>query len=147
MNLRQFDFAVFGLAGVFYADLDKLGARTDSCVHAASGNQFGLGVFVGRESFEEGDKVVVREVGVVAAKEAADVAAGKAGLPGEVGLCEAPAFCLALECHSEIAHEFAFMESTWFIVRPAKSERNFFVPLVAVYANSTDLQRKNLPSP
>src|SRR5262249_2398951 len=54
----------------------------------------------GQDRFE----VFVGEVCVIAAEEAADVAARQAGLARKIHLCELALFSLALECNTEVAH-------------------------------------------
>jgi len=126
MNMRQFDISIGGLGGVFKTDLNKVGGWSNSDVHAAGGSEFGLGAFVGSEGLEYGDEVVVGEVGVIAAEEAIDVAAGKASTFGEVFLLKIPPFCFALKCYSKITHELVYADGSWFATFSRKTGRKFF---------------------
>jgi len=148
MNFRQFDLAITGLAGVFNANVDKLGLWDASgtcllsCIHAVSGNQFGLGAFVCAEHLENGNEVIIGKVGVIAGQESIDVAAGQACAFGEITLHEIPPFCFALKCYSKITHEIAYANGSWFATFSRKIGRKFFVQTVSQYGIATELQSK-----
>jgi len=88
----------------FNADLDEVRARSDAGIHAAGGDQFGLGDLVGGKDFEDGDEVLVGEVVRLATEQTADVALGQATRPCEFALIQAAAFGQALEGGAEITH-------------------------------------------
>src|SRR5262249_13523988 len=90
MNFRKFQFSFLCWRGVPDLDLHQVGARVASgtclCIHAAGGDDLGLGVFA--ERAEQGDEVVIGDVLLFARKDAGDVAAREAGKPPDVGLLE-----------------------------------------------------------
>lgn len=73
-------------------------------VHATCSDELGLGERVGRENFDEGEKVFVRELVEFAAEQSADVALGDAATTGDVALSKAATLGLALEGDAEVAH-------------------------------------------
>lgn len=111
--LAEFDVRIFrgwriedsGLGGGFFdGDLDEFGAGADAYIHAAGDDEFGLGLWIGDEHFERGDKVFIGEFGGFAAEQAADVAARDAAGFGEVALVHRTAFDAALKGDGEVAH-------------------------------------------
>ena len=93
-----------GRVGFLDADLDQFRSRADAGIHAARGDEFGLGLRVGRKGFEQRGEIGVREFGELAAQEAADVAFGDAALFGEVALVHVATFEATLQGDAEVAH-------------------------------------------
>ena len=86
MNLRKLILPFFGRPDGLDLDFDKVGARPDARIHAASGDQLGLGELVGREDFKDGDEVLVRKLVRLTVEQAADVAFREAAPPGQFAL-------------------------------------------------------------
>jgi hypothetical protein len=131
MNMRHFDLAMLGLATILYADLHKLSGWSNASVHATGYGEFGLGLPI--ESFEQGEKVFVGEVGMIATKQAADVTAGQTGSVCDIGLVQTLALGLALKCDAEKAHKKVASVG-------CRVAGNFFVGTFARYANVRVLQ-------
>lgn len=93
-----------GDGGFVDADVNEFGAGADAGVHAAGGDEFGLGLGVGGEGVEQRSEVGVGEFGELAAQEAAEVAAGDAALAGEVGLVHLASLQATLQGDAEVAH-------------------------------------------
>ena len=144
MDLRKLHFAFLGRAGDFHFDFDQVGARrasgTSLGVHAAGGNQLGLGELVSGEDFQEGDEVLVRKLVGFSVEQAADVTLGEAAPPGEFALVELAALGLAMEGDAEIAHWLG--DGGWLRVDGSTHwSALFFVLRVALYATFCGLQQ------
>ena len=97
-----------GRIGFLDTDLNQFRAQgvSDTClyIHAARDDEFRLGLRVGGEGFEQGDKVGVGQVARLAAEQTADVAARNAAGFGEVALVHRATFEAALKGDGEVAH-------------------------------------------
>jgi hypothetical protein len=103
-DLRKLRFAALARRGAFDFDFDQLSARPYPGIHAARGDQLGLGVGIGGKEAQDGGEVRVGEFMSLAAEQPADVAFGEAAAAGDGALIEPMALGLALESDAEIAH-------------------------------------------
>jgi hypothetical protein len=137
-----------GGAAAVDPDFDQLGAGASGAghmarVHAAGGDEVGLGLGVGGEYFEGGDEVLIREVAGFATHYSADETAGQAALAADVALVEVPLFGLALEGDAEVAH-WRF-DGGRLRVERIRTPDLFFGFCVAMYAQGTRLQQDSPP--
>ncbi len=92
----------------FDFDFDQVGAGCASgagaSVHAASGDDLGLGERVGGEGFQDGQEILVGDVWCFAAVQSADEAFRDAGGAGDIGLSHAAALGLAMKGGAEVGH-------------------------------------------
>ena len=103
-GVRGSRFEGRGWSAFFYADLDEFGAGADADIVAARGDEFRLGLRIGGEDFEDGDKVFIREFGGDATEQAAEVAFGDAALPSEITLVHRAMFDATLQGDGKVAH-------------------------------------------
>src|SRR5512138_558277 len=100
MNLRQLDFALLGLLGGI-PDMNVHKASTGDAggtghfpnVHAAGGDEVGLGLGIGSKGIQDGDYVLIGEVAGLTTHDAADEAARQAALACDIAVVDPSAFC------------------------------------------------------
>jgi hypothetical protein len=112
----------------FHIDLDQSRRRADANIHAARGGELGLVALV-FEHLHDGGEVFVGNIAQLADENARDVAAGEAGLAGDVGLPELVPVRDPRQSGAQITH--AFTRGHRLI-----TERFLFAALVSVYATS-----------
>src|SRR5271157_4450163 len=96
----------FGGCLIIDRDLDQIGARPDSSIHAARGNKFGLVARVSSENSKDGHHVRIVNGLLVTLEETRHVTAAQAGSTRDVRLLEPLPFRDAVQSRAEIAHKF-----------------------------------------
>src|SRR5579862_8360333 len=111
----------FGGCLIIDRDLDQISAGSDSSIHAARGNKFGLVARVSLENSKDGHHVRIVNTLLISLKETRHMTAAQAGLTRDVCLLEPLLFRDAVQSSAEVAH-------------------NFFVQRVPFYGNSDLMQ-------